>query len=169
MVGVMLPVAVVLTAVVILGIVAAIAIPSLYRARVAANEAATIGDIRALLSAEAAYQSANAGFYAEIECLATPSACLPSYPATAPTFLDSGLAQPDLVKNGYRRRFVAVQKVAESQNVGKRSLADFRYEATPVEPGQSGVRGFAGDASGRVCFTLDGSVPEMKGTCNVVQ
>ena len=54
----------------ILGIVAAIAIPSLLRARVSANEAATIGDIRAIISAQAQYQSANGGFYDRLECLA---------------------------------------------------------------------------------------------------
>ena len=43
-----------LIVVAIIGIIAAIAIPSLLRARVSANEAATIGDIRTLISAEAA-------------------------------------------------------------------------------------------------------------------
>ena len=28
-------------------------------------------------------------------------------------------------------------------------------------PGKTGVRGFAGDAYGRICFTPDGSVPTM--------
>ena len=43
-----------LIVVAIIGIIAAIAIPSLLRARVSANEAATIGDIRTVISAEAA-------------------------------------------------------------------------------------------------------------------
>ena len=53
-----------LIVVAIIGIIAAIAIPSLLRARVSANESATIGDIRTVISAQAAYQSANGGFYA---------------------------------------------------------------------------------------------------------
>src|SRR5215467_8872483 len=52
-----------LIVVAIIGIIAAIAIPSLLRARVSANESATIGDIRTVISAEAAYQSSNGGFY----------------------------------------------------------------------------------------------------------
>ena len=52
-----------LIVVAIIGIIAAIAIPSLLRARVSANESATLGDIRTLISAQAAYQSANSGFY----------------------------------------------------------------------------------------------------------
>ena len=78
-----------LIVVAIIGIIAAIAIPSLLRARVSANESATIGDIRTVISAEAAYQSANSGFYDRLTCLATPAGCIPGYPATAPTFLDS--------------------------------------------------------------------------------
>ena len=54
-----------LIVVAIIGIIAAIAIPSLLRARVSANESATIGDIRTVISAQAAYQSANGGWYDE--------------------------------------------------------------------------------------------------------
>ena len=50
-----------LIVVAIIGIIAAIAIPSLLRARVSANESATIGDIRTVISAQAAYQSSNGG------------------------------------------------------------------------------------------------------------
>ena len=52
-----------LIVVAIIGIIAAIAIPSLLRARVSANESATIGDIRTVISGQAAYQSANGGWY----------------------------------------------------------------------------------------------------------
>ena len=63
-----------LIVVAIIGIIAAIAIPSLLRARVSANESATIGDIRTVISAQAAYQSANGGWYAsDIVCLNAPT------------------------------------------------------------------------------------------------
>ncbi len=63
-----------LIVVAIIGIIAAIAIPSLLRARVSANESATIGDIRTVISAQAAYQSANGGWYAsDIVCLNVPT------------------------------------------------------------------------------------------------
>src|SRR5512145_2188633 len=82
-----------LIVVAIIGIIAAIAIPSLIRARVSANEAAVIGDTRTVISSEAAYQSTNGGLYDVLTCLSSPSAgCIPSYPPTAPTFLDSNLS-----------------------------------------------------------------------------
>jgi prepilin-type N-terminal cleavage/methylation domain-containing protein len=76
-----------LIVVAIIGIIAAIAIPSLLRARVSANESATLGDIRTLISAQAAYQSANSGFYdGDLSCLTQPAnGCIPSYPSIAPT------------------------------------------------------------------------------------
>ena len=85
-----------LIVVAIIGIIAAIAIPSLLRARVSANESATIGDIRTVISAQAAYQSANGGFYDErLELLDSSDqrrVCIPNYPTNAPTFLDSQIA-----------------------------------------------------------------------------
>ena len=96
-----------LIVVAIIGIIAAIAIPSLLRARVSANESATLGDIRALISAQAAYQSANSGLYeGALSCLTEPAngACIPSYPPLGPTFLDSQLTSQQS-KSGYNRSF----------------------------------------------------------------
>ncbi len=53
-----------LIVVAIIGIIAAIAIPSLLRARVSANEAQAIGDTRTVMSASATYASMNCGFFA---------------------------------------------------------------------------------------------------------
>ena len=76
-----------LIVVAIIGIIAAIAIPSLLRARVSANESATQGDIRTWISAEAAYEGAsNANGYAPTGlCLNIPSGagCITSRRAAA--------------------------------------------------------------------------------------
>ena len=148
-----------LIVVAIIGIIAAIAIPSLLRARVSANESATLGDIRTLISAQAAYQSANSGFYdGNLSCLTLPSAaaCIPSYPPIAPTFLDSQLAAQN-AKSGYNRFFTSGAAVAAGPTASATSTAVYRYDATPVNIGQTGVRGFAADSSGRICFTTDGT------------
>ena len=50
-----------LIVVAIIGIIAAIAIPGLLRARMAGNEASAIGSTRAVNSAEAAFSSAGTG------------------------------------------------------------------------------------------------------------
>jgi prepilin-type N-terminal cleavage/methylation domain-containing protein len=159
-----------LIVVAIIGIIAAIAIPALLRARVSANESAAVGDIRTLISAEAAYHGANAGFYGPPSCLAAPSnaACIPNYPPTAPLFLDQQLAslQP---KAGYSRSF------EPGGTTGVRSdLTCYVYHATPSVPGQTGVRGFAGDCSGMLCSTAAGTtVPSANGklaaSCDVLR
>ncbi len=150
-----------LIVVAIIGIIAAIAIPSLLRARVSANESATIGDIRTVISAFAAYQSANGGYYdSNLQCLNTPAtSCIPSYAANAPTFADSLIASGQS-KSGYNRSFVGLAAPASiPTNSSPSSVSTYIYHATPVAVGQTGVRGFAGDNSGRICFTNDGTGP----------
>jgi hypothetical protein len=133
---------------------------------VTANESATIGDIRTVISAEATYHTANGGFYGEITCLTAPSTggCIPSYPTNGPTFLDSQIAAL-VAKSGYNRSF--------DQNLLPGGVSCYTYHATPSVQNQTGVRGFAGDCSGRICFTPSGSaVPTVSGallpTCNAL-
>jgi type IV pilus assembly protein PilA len=137
-----------LIVVAIIGIIAAIAIPSLLRARVSANETAAIGDTRTVVSAEAAYQSAASGFYGELTCLAVPGPCIAAY--VGPSFLDSTIAST-VVKQGYAR---AVNYDAPLTITGLTNPhGTYCYESSPVVPATTGVRAFGGDASGVVGVT----------------
>ncbi len=177
-----------LIVVAIIGIIAAIAIPSLLRARVSANESATIGDIRTVISGQAAFQSANGGWYAgSLSCMNNPAggpaACIPNYPATAPTFLDAAIAPPAIAppaKSGYNRSYTAGATPSPiNTNVsGTNSVSSYVYRTSPVTQGQTGVRGFGGDASGVLCFSTTGAAPATTGTvgldptaatCNILQ
>jgi type IV pilus assembly protein PilA len=143
-----------LIVVAIIGIIAAIAIPSLLRARVAANEAAVIGDTRTIISAEAAYHAANSGYYGSITCLSVPSGCIPSYPAAAPTFLDSAIAAgPDVTKQGYRRLWMETAVAGP----GPGSIQAFCYGANPSVVNKTGVRAFGGETAG-IFVNTDGTV-----------
>ncbi len=148
-----------------IGIIAAIAIPSLLRARVSANESGAIGDIRTVISAEAAYQSANAGYYDTLECMGRP--CIPNY--SGPTFIDPQLAS-GMDKSGYKRRFHPGAPPQGDEGAAQRSpssLSSFAYTAVPIQFGKTGVRGFCGDSSGRICVTLDGTEPPVEnGECS---
>ncbi len=137
-----------LIVVAIIGIIAAIAIPSLLRARVSANEAAAIGDTRTVVSGEAAYQSAASGFYGELSCLSVPGPCISGY--VGPSFLDNTIAST-VVKQGYARaaNYDAVVTVPGLTN----PHATYCYESSPVVPATTGVRAFGGDASGVVGVT----------------
>ncbi len=135
-----------LIVVAIIGIIAAIAIPSLLRARVSANEAAAIGDTRTVISSEAAFHAANSGYYGNITCLNVPSSCIVGY--TGPTFLDGTIAGAvTVVKSGYNRDWMDTGP-GTSGLVGAADA--YCYQATPSTPGKTGVRGFGGDSSGIV-------------------
>ena len=169
-----------LIVVAIIGIIAAIAIPSLLRARVSANESATIGDVRTVISGQAAYQSANGGWYdGSLSCLAiNGSTCIPNYPTNAPTFLDSNIAML-MPKSGYNRSFEAGPQPANLNTgmVSGTSVSSYSYLASPVNQGQTGVRAFGGDSSGVLCFTANGTTPPTvnaaldfsTAVCNVLQ
>jgi hypothetical protein len=57
------------------------------------------------------------------------------------------------------------------------SASSYAYLASPVNQGQTGVRGFGGDSSGVLCFTSAGVIPPTVngsldfagGVCNVLQ
>jgi prepilin-type N-terminal cleavage/methylation domain-containing protein len=151
-----------LIVVAIIGIIAAIAIPSLLRARVTANESATIGDVRTVISGQANYAGANGGLYeSAASCLVTKGGCMVPAIATSPTFLDSQIAGL-LTKSGYNRALATsavIPAATRPPGSSPTSVAGFVYQASPVSIGQTGVRGFAGDASGVVCFDPNGAAP----------
>lgn len=141
-----------LIVVAIIGIIAAIAIPSLLRARISANESGMIGDVRTVISGEAAFQSANSGFYGTITCLGTTTqvaACIPNY--TGPSFLDAQIVSTASVngtKSGYARSFQSDPAAATGTDSAG-DILGFCYQGTPASA-QGGVRAFGGDSSGVV-------------------
>jgi prepilin-type N-terminal cleavage/methylation domain-containing protein len=86
-----------LIVVAITGILAAIAIPGMLRARRTANEAAAIGSLRALNSAENSYSAAagKGGFADLLATLATPC------PASTAAFISPDLSIDPAIKSGY--------------------------------------------------------------------
>jgi prepilin-type N-terminal cleavage/methylation domain-containing protein len=156
-----------LIVVAIIGIIAAIAIPGLLRARVSAQESSSVGDVRTVASAMATYQSANGGYYDQnFGCMSTPSNadCIPNYSSTAPTFLDVTITS-QITKVGYGRSFTAGPVVdplqLNSNATGSNAIISYAYQATPASQGQTGVRAFATDASGRVCFDNTGDATQI--------
>jgi len=160
-----------LVVVVIIAIIAAIAIPSLLRARISANESMAIGNLRTVISAEAAYQSTNGGFYDVPACLYAPGPCLgPKAPGV--TFLDRASVVFDVPKTGYVLQFHGGPAPADTSAVSPSSLEAFAVTAEPANP-QSGVRHFCADSRGIVCvmeassrITEGGQCPE---TCEALR
>jgi prepilin-type N-terminal cleavage/methylation domain-containing protein len=151
-----------LIVVAIIGIIAAIAIPSLLRARVSANEAQAIGDTRTVMSASATYASINCGFFAaSLSCLTKESGgaiCIPNYPATAPQFLSGDIARPTpYSKSGYVRDYAAGgPAVAPGTSCDPNSLVDYCYISSPMSM-LTGTRSFLGSGAGAIYADQSGA------------
>ena len=142
-----------LIVVAIIGIIAAIAIPSLLRARVSANEAQAIGDTRSVISAEQTYASANCGFFADLDMLSRPVIGIPNYPAAAPEFLGQDVGRTGTyTKSGYNRLWVTGGVVPASIPAicDPASVLTYCYDSWPAQLGLSGVRAFQGVATGSI-------------------
>jgi prepilin-type N-terminal cleavage/methylation domain-containing protein len=147
-----------LIVVAIIGILAAIAVPGLLRARMSANEASAIGALRAISSAESAYASggANGGFAATLNRLAQ------SCPGSTNGFISPDLSTDPSTKSGYQ---IALQAATGSvpgplDCNGVASVAGGYYAtALPTQAGLTGNRGFATYTVGTVFFTPNGVAP----------
>jgi len=157
----------VLGVVAVIGIIAAIAIPSLLAARLAANEAAAKANLRAFVSAEAAYAGSNGNYYDTPACLAAPANCLPSPPAAA--FLDPSISFGS-ASRGYVLEFHPGESAPPDEldggRVSRSSLSGYAVTAVPVKANQTGRQSFCADASGIVCSVADGVPRVVNGTCD---
>src|SRR5206468_5824 len=129
-----------LIVVAITGILAAIAIPSMLRARRTANEAAAIGSLRALNSAESSYSAAagKGGFAPLLATLATPC------PASTAAFISPDLSIDPAVKSGYTITVAAatVSSPGPTDCNGVGTETAYYTTAVPVSAGMSGLRAF---------------------------
>ena len=145
-----------LIVVAIIGIIAAIAVPGLLRARMSGNEASAIGSIRTIASAEATYASACGGGGYAVDIADLGKVPVAGGPAFVPTDLASAI-DPMTLKSGYF--FVVadgpagtkVLDAADTCNAaGADSSTQFFASTEPGTPGTTGSRYFATDHSGMI-------------------
>ena len=124
-----------LIVVAIILIIAAIAIPNLLRARMAANESSAVGSVRTLNTAEVTYQTSYpaVGFAATLTALGSPAGAACVATSAQACLIDSVLTAG--TKSGYS--FFAG---AGSGNTVP--LATYNIWTNPVVPNQTGVRSF---------------------------
>jgi len=125
--------------------------------------------IRTVLLAEKQLAMRNGGLYGPFECLTRPETCFPDFPQDDAPFLDPTYEwlEPRL---GYERRFHPGPKATEDELRRAKAVPDslkaFAFTAVPVKPGETGLRAYCGDASGKICFTPDGAPPGIReGRC----
>ena len=120
-----------LIVVAIILIIAAIAIPNLLRAKMAANESSAVASIRTINTAEITYQSSypTVGYAPSLSNLGGVTPCVPS--STTGCLIGSDLAGGS--KSGYN--FVA-------QGAGGPPAVQYYASATPTVLNQTGIRSF---------------------------
>jgi len=164
-----------LIVVAIIGIIAAIAVPGLLRARMSGNEASAIGSLRAINSGEASYSSSCAagGYAVDLADLVKP-----------PSGSNQGFISPDLkshsvVKSGYTVLLARdgasgttdIGTAAGTCNAsGGQPASSYFANADPVTPGGTGTRFFATDTRGTLFYHPSATVANpIPSTTAVVQ
>jgi type IV pilus assembly protein PilA len=133
-------------------IIAAIAIPNLLRARIAANEASSVSSVRTIVTAEDVYKSNYlvVGYTCTLSNLDGYGESSPS--ADHALLIDSQLASGS--KSGYR--FV----LQNCMSYEKGGPGKFQVLAYPVSRNQSGVRAFCSDETGVIRYEPNGSADD---------
>ena len=142
-----------LIVVAIIGIIAAIAVPGLLRARMSGNEASAIGSLRAINSGQASFSSSCAagGYAASLDDL-----------VMTPTSGGQGFISPDLNSNGVTKSgyVVTLAPLTGAITVGTTAAtcspvtvaptSQYWAKADPVTLNGTGTRYFATDTRGTI-------------------
>jgi len=145
-----------LVVIAVIGIVCAITIPALLRAKITGNETAVLGSMRAVNSAEAAYAGAAAnGSYAPSFTVLV-QAC----PGSTHGFLSPDLAGDPAVKSGYSVRLApGTLGAGENDCNGQATSRGYYLTAVPLTIGRTGHRAFASTSPGVIYFDPNGVAP----------
>ncbi|MGB8010688.1 MAG: prepilin-type N-terminal cleavage/methylation domain-containing protein [Terriglobales bacterium] len=131
-----------LIVVAIILIIAAIAIPNLLRARIAANESSAVASLRSLNTAQISYNSSfpTVGFATTLGALSGTSCAPPG--STSSCLIDTQLASGS--KSGYS---FALSGASGTPN------SSYQLIASPLTPNQTGVRYFCSFADAVIRFS----------------
>ena len=155
-----------LIVVAIIGIIAAIAVPGLLRARMSGNEASAIGSLRVVNSSQQAFSSSCAnGFYAPT------LVALGVAPAGGTPFISPDLSVAAPVKSGYTITMEGLAPAApatlDACNTTAANLlsGSFWANATPAAFGSTGTRNFWTNTLGTIYVkTTTGALADVLGT-----
>ena len=142
----------------IIGIIAAIAIPGLLRARMAGNEASAIGSMRAVNSTESAFAAAGSGSPYSDSLQTMGLAC----PGSTVGFLSPDLAGAAPVeKSGFTVTLVSAGDPQGADCNGNPGVSAYYATASPLSFGTSGNRSFATSVVGTIYFANAAAPPAL--------
>jgi type IV pilus assembly protein PilA len=161
-----------LIVVAIILIIAAIAIPNLLRARIAANEAAAVGTLRTENSALALYWSNwSSGYPPTMVVLGGVPPAGVGATCAINGLLDNVLAQAVATKSGYTFQYAGATgwPVGPPAPACAGGFQTYGLDATPVVVGSTGQRSFCTDESGVIRFDTTGApMPNTDTGCQAI-
>ena len=146
-----------LIVVAIIGIIAAIAVPGLLRARISGNEASAIGSLRAVVSAQADFNGLNRGYATNLNRLAflCPNQTVP--------YISADLSVNDVTKSGYTFTLAnganGVAAPNDCGGTGVPTSTTFYGTAIPINVGTTGNRAFATNVGSALWQDTAGTAP----------
>lgn len=141
-----------LIVVAIILIIAAIAIPNLMRSKMLADEAAAVGDLRAIFTAATTYSATYSnGFPPTLAALGPPAGGGNNATCENANLLDSSLAAGR--KSGYVFTYTGSNPVPNAaQGCSNPGFNSYTINADPITRGQTGQRSFFLDPSGTIRY-----------------
>lgn len=135
-------------------IISAVAIPSLFRSKIAANESSAASSVRQITTAEGTYASSwGSGYSVDLASLGgTPAACAAGATAVNACLIDDLLSVAPFSKSGYTF-------AAGGTNLVGPSFNGYEVNATANTVQTTGVRAFCSDASGVIKYVTPGPAP----------
>jgi type IV pilus assembly protein PilA len=146
-----------LIVVAIIGIIAAIAVPGLLRARISGNEASAIGSVRAVVSAQADFNGLNRGYATDLARLAflCPNQRVP--------YISADLSANGVAKSGYTFTLAnganGVAAPLDCGGTGVATSTTFYVTAIPQNVGTTGTRAFASNVGSAIWQNTAGTAP----------
>lgn len=144
-----------LIVVAIIGIIAAIAIPGLLRARMAGNEASAIGSMRAINTAQQGYSQLCNGFATVLPLLGTAGVG-----GTQPFLSPDMTSGPAVAKGGYVLTVaIGAGALMVTGPCAGAAMTAYYASATPETVGSTGTRGFATNNAFTIFQDTGGAAP----------
>ncbi len=158
----------VLIVVAIILIIAAIAIPQLLRARIAANEAAAAETVRTITTASMAYSSTwGNGFPPTLATLGGPAGGAAT--CDLANLMDPVVTTVPNQKSGFTYAYTAVgAAVTAPAGCGAAGTNAYLVTATPVVAGVTGLRSFCSDEPGTIHYDTAGATPGSQSACEAL-
>jgi type IV pilus assembly protein PilA len=157
-----------LIVVAVIGIVSAVALPGMMRAKMSGNESSAIASVRAIMNGQAGYSAGcgNGGYATGLAILG--AACgAGSYgfvsPDLNPTSPGVTAIGAGVLKSGYDLQMAGNGIVGATDIAGNATNTDYVVTAVPVQIGTTGQRGFNAQSRGHIFMDpaggLAGTIP----------